>query len=89
MIAVGVFALYGIVFESIFGATPGKLALRLRVFDNHARKPSFSAIVLRNLTRFEIYPVAQFAPIAILMALTRNRQRIGDLIANTIVAEKA
>ncbi|MCB9851190.1 MAG: RDD family protein [Phycisphaerales bacterium] len=89
LIAVAVFALYGIVFEATLGATPGKLALRLRVFDDHAKKPSFGAIVLRNLTRFEIYPIGQFSPISILVALTRNRQRIGDLISNTIVAEKS
>jgi uncharacterized RDD family membrane protein YckC len=88
LIAAGIYAFYGTVFEAILGATPGKLAMRLRVFNHRAQPASFLSTLLRNLLRFEIYPFFQFAAIVIVLALTRNRQRIGDLVANTVVAEK-
>ncbi len=88
MIGVAVYVLYGVVFESIWAATLGKLALGLRVRNHRAERASFAAIVVRNVLRFEVYFLLQFAPIAVLVALTRNRQRLGDLVANTIVVEK-
>ncbi|HRX83924.1 MAG TPA: RDD family protein [Phycisphaerae bacterium] len=89
MIATLMFALYCIAFEATLGATPGKLAMRLRVYNHRAERASFAAVVVRNLLRFEIYPMFHFFPIIVLVLFTRNRQRLGDLAANTIVVEKA
>lgn len=84
-----IFALYCIAFEATLGATPGKLAMRLKVCNNRAERASFGAVVVRNLLRFEIYPVFHFFPIVVLVLFTRNRQRLGDLAGNTLVVEKA
>jgi len=88
LIGVGVYALYGIAFESTLGGTPGKLVMRLRVCSHLAGRASFGAIVVRNLLRFEIFPF-HFSPLVVLLVITRNRQRLGDLAANTLVVEKA
>jgi uncharacterized RDD family membrane protein YckC len=83
-------AVYGTVFETLRGATPGKMILGLRVFDNKGRPPRFGSILLRNVLRIELfYGFEFFLPLALLVGLTRNRQRLGDLIANTVVVEKA
>ena len=89
MAAAGLYILYGIIFEGIMAATPGKLLLRLRVRNHRGQPCALGAIIVRNLLRFELYPLFQLVPTAILVALTRNRQRLGDLVANTIVVEKA
>jgi uncharacterized RDD family membrane protein YckC len=89
LIATGVYAFYCIAFESMLGATPGKLAMRLRVCSSRAGRASFAAIVVRNLLRLEVYPYFHFSPIVVLVLFTRNRQRLGDLAANTVVVEKA
>ena len=84
------FMLYGIAFEATVAATPGKLLFGLRVFNAKGERASFFAILLRNMLRLEMYyPGFQFAPIGILAAITRNRQRLGDLLARTVVMERS
>lgn len=82
------FAVYCIVSEAGVGATPGKLLLGLRVCDENGNRPNLPAIIIRNVLRIELYFMLNLAPTAILAVLTRNRQRIGDLIARTVVVEK-
>jgi uncharacterized RDD family membrane protein YckC len=75
---------YGI-FEATLGATPGKLALGLRVVSETGGKPSTGAIVIRTLARILdglcFYAVGFIA----LLATGRRRQRVGDLAAKTHV----
>jgi uncharacterized RDD family membrane protein YckC len=88
--AVGLYALYGIVFEATLAATPGKLMMRLRVYDYRGQRCSLWSIVIRNVLRVvEFYPRFPLIPTLILVVLTRNRQRIGDLIGGTVVVERA
>jgi uncharacterized RDD family membrane protein YckC len=88
MMGVAMFVAYGTIFEAAAQGTPGKLLLGLRVFDTKGRRPGFVAVLLRNLLRVEIYFRFDFVPFALLVALTRNRQRLGDLVAQTVVVQK-
>ncbi|MFQ5414130.1 MAG: RDD family protein [Phycisphaerae bacterium] len=82
----GAFFVYGTVFEAAMGATPGKRIMGLRLAREDGGTCGFGAIVLRNAMRLiEFYVV----PIALLVPLTRSRQRLGDLVAKTVVVEPA
>lgn len=88
LLAVALFALYGTIFEALFGATPGKRVVQCKVVNEQGAKPGFGAVALRNLLRLvEMFPPFDFMPAAVLVILTRNRQRLGDLIARTVVVE--
>lgn len=76
---------YFVVWEAITGRSPGKRALGLRVLTTTGRPIGFQAAALRNLLR-----AADFLPTAYLvgvvsMALSSKFQRLGDLVAATIV----
>ena len=85
MVSIG----YGIGLEWFWhGQTLGKRTLRLRVFDANGLKLSFAQIAIRNLMRFIdslpfLYLVGGTSAV-----LTRRHQRLGDLVANTIVIQK-
>ncbi|UCG16902.1 MAG: RDD family protein [Phycisphaerales bacterium] len=89
LIATSVYVAYCTAFEAILAATPGKLITQCRVVTERGHRCSFGRIVLRNVLRFvEMFPIFQLLPSAVLMLLTRKRQRIGDLVAGTIVVEQ-
>jgi uncharacterized RDD family membrane protein YckC len=88
---------YFVVLEAWRGRTPGKAALGLRVVSTTGRPIGFRAAALRNVLR-----AADAMPLPIAggllsvaglasMASTRRFQRLGDLVAGTIVivAERA
>ncbi len=78
---------YYLLFESIGGATPGKLLCRLRVVDMEGDKPPLANIFLRNLCRIFDYPF--FFLIAVLsMESSPSYQRLGDRAARTLVIKK-
>jgi len=79
--------LYQFVFGLVLGgATPGKQALGLRVCDLQGSPATIPQHFLRSL----FYPVELFLPIPapigfLLIAATPRSQRLGDLVAGTIV----
>jgi uncharacterized RDD family membrane protein YckC len=82
------FSAYCTFCEALFARTPGKAAVRCRVVDETGGRCGFSLILIRNLLRLiELFPLFQLWPTFILMLFTRNRQRLGDLLARTIVVE--
>lgn len=88
LIAAGGFACYAAIFEAATGATPGKRICRCRVADEHGRRCGVGRVLARNLLRvIELFPIFQLMPAIVLVLLTRNRQRLGDLVAGTIVVE--
>lgn len=90
MAASAMFVVYGAVCEGLFAATVGKLIMGLRICSDEGKSCTLGAIMTRNVLRFvELYPAMQFAPTVIFVIMTRNRQRIGDLIARTIVVERS
>lgn len=80
---------YRVVYEKIRGATPGKKGSGLRVVMTSGAPLTWTAAILRNLLR-----VADFLPAAYLTGLasclmSRRFQRLGDLVADTMVVYAA
>ncbi len=67
------------------GQTVGKRLLRLRVLDERGLKLELNQIVIRNLLRcVDLLPVF-YAVGGTVCLLTKHAQRLGDIVANTIV----
>ncbi len=75
-------AIYGFVFELAMSATPGKRLLGLHVAGPEGARPGAKAVLLRNLLRLVDL---QLPPMLILVVMTVNRQRVGDIVARTVV----
>jgi len=88
LILLAVFAaqwVYFVVWEGWTGRTPGKSALRLRVLTTSGRPIHFTDAALRNILRAaDALPNAYVVGL-VSMALTRRFQRLGDLVAGTMV----
>jgi len=78
---------YYIVFEAgKRGATPGKRAMGLRVVDTSGAPISFGQSFIRNMLRFaDGMPVFSYGFGLLSTLLTKRFQRLGDLLANTVV----
>lgn len=86
------FALYLLylgIFEWSFGATLGKLALGLRVVTSKGERPTIWSAMVRNLIGFyeRHIMLAGFAALPTIL-LTPRHQRLGDLLARTVVVQK-
>lgn len=78
---------YCLAWELATRTTPGKAATGARVVGTDGLASTAAQIVSRNLLRFiELEPTLHVWPLALLMVLTRKRQRLGDLWARTVVA---
>ena len=81
VVAIGYFSL----FEGLFGQTPGKAIVGLRVTDLNGRRAGWRAVLIRNVLRV----IDSFPGIYLLGALiarfSARRQRLGDHVAGTIV----
>lgn len=77
-------------FEGRFGKTPGKWLIGISVLGTDLEPCGFGRALLRNLMTF-VDGFFNFLVGALLVALTENWQRLGDLVARTIVVadEKA
>jgi uncharacterized RDD family membrane protein YckC len=82
--AIGGYAAYSFIMELLFGATLGKMAMRLRVVGTDGRKPTVREVALRNVSKI---PELSFLVLLVFIALTRYRQRLGDKIAWTAVID--
>lgn len=89
--AVSVFVLYFLLSEGLFASTLGKVMFGLRVVDLRGRPCGFSRAFVRTLARFvEANPILLGGlPAAAMIVLTRRHQRLGDLVAGTVVARRA
>ena len=75
--------LYALVMESITRRTAGKALLRVYLISENGDRPGIGQIVARNLMRLiELTP--QFWVFMLLVLLSRNRQRLGDIFARTL-----
>ncbi|MBN1490439.1 MAG: RDD family protein, partial [Phycisphaerae bacterium] len=84
------YAMYCGLFEWYWGMTPGKRLLGCRVVGEMGEPPALKQIVLRNAARLlELEMMPTMWPLLLIVFLTRNRQRIGDLLARTVVVEPA
>ena len=77
--------LYSFLWEGLTGRSPGKMALGLRVVTVSGRPIGLGTAALRNVLRAaDVLPTAYLAGL-VSMALTRRFQRLGDLVAGTMV----
>jgi uncharacterized RDD family membrane protein YckC len=82
------YAVYSGLFEWKWGATPGKRLLGCRILSDAGRPPTPREILIRNAMRIvELEPYLPIWPLLLVMFFTRNRQRLGDLLAHTVVVE--
>lgn len=77
--------LYPVLCEGLWGATPGKRWMRLRVVTREGLPPSWAAAVLRNLLRAVDFLPLLYVTGLFSLLLSRHFQRLGDLAANTLV----
>jgi uncharacterized RDD family membrane protein YckC len=78
--------LYCFVQEAFFGATLGKHAMRLRVVRTDGRRLTWRSALVRNLVR----PIdSLFGLGAMVILFSPRRQRLGDCLAGTLVADAA
>ncbi len=81
------FTLYALIMELITGRTVGKVLTGTRVFSERGTAPTLGQIVVRNLMRLlELLP--HFWVFGLLVVLSRNQQRLGDVFARTYVARR-
>ncbi len=76
--------LYYLFFEGVFLASPGKICAGLSLQKKRGGTPSLFAILVRNLFRLIDYPLVFLTGIGLIEA-TRRHQRLGDLVAGTVV----
>lgn len=81
-----VYASYCLFFELLWSYTPGKRLMGCTVVSEAMTRPSPWQIVARNATRvLELEPAMLF--VLAIVFLTPHRQRVGDLLARTVVIE--
>lgn len=77
---------YYVLFEALNGGrTPGKAALGIRVASIDGTPLSLGAVTLRTVMRLIDFLPAAYAVGAISIAVTARNQRLGDLLADTVV----
>jgi uncharacterized RDD family membrane protein YckC len=83
-----VFAAYCMVMEGFMGWTIGKwlLGLEVRQARQVGERPTWLQVFLRNLIKIL---EMNLWPLLFVMLLTRSRQRMGDLLAGTIVLQRS
>ncbi len=82
---------YFMLFEGLSGGrTPGKRAIGLRVIHTGGEPLTFQGSVLRNLIRVvDLQPAVSGMAGAICILVNKRAQRLGDLVAGTIVVRDA
>ncbi len=76
---------YFVMWEGLYGRTPGKMALGLRVVTTRARPINFATAALRNILRAADALPTGYVVGLVSMAMTSRFQRLGDLVAGTMV----
>lgn len=81
---------YFAIFEWLWhGQTPGKRWMKLRVIREDGRPISFFEAIVRNLLReFDIMPLPFYSVGLISVFSTDRDQRVGDLVAGTVVVRE-
>lgn len=77
--------LWFLTWEAILGRSPGKMVAGLRVVTASGRPIGWRASALRNLMRTADFLPFGYVAGVVSMALTKRFQRLGDLVAGTMV----
>ncbi len=84
----GLYGLWCLVWELVLASTPGKLLLGCRVLSLSGSRPTAVQCLWRNALRVlmvGIGPPGWIVTLMMMVLVTRNRQRLGDVMAGTIV----
>jgi uncharacterized RDD family membrane protein YckC len=80
--------IYGTIMETRYSATLGKMLMKIEVVSGDGTPPTFRQAIMRNL----IKPIELNWPIIVITMIipimTRTHQRLGDIMARTIVVNK-
>jgi uncharacterized RDD family membrane protein YckC len=78
---------YFFIFEALWSRTPGKYLFGLRVCQVDGSRCTPRSAMIRTLLRIiEVNPILLGAlPAGIMLLVTKRRQRLGDLLAGTVV----
>ncbi len=79
---------YYVLFETLGGRTPGKMALGLRVTGSGGEPVSFGAAAIRNLVRIVDFLPMGYALGLVTMLVSAQNQRLGDMAAGTLVVRE-
>lgn len=82
-----IWVLYGIILETWKGQTVGKMVMGIIVVKENGDPCDFFAALLRNVFRIIDNLPSLYLVGFIVIALTEKRQRLGDLLAGTVVVK--
>ena len=82
-----IWIIYYMVAEFFFAGSPGKSVMGIEVVSQHGGRISLMQSVLRNLLR-PIDAIGFYALGFVVALCSRQRKRIGDFVAKTLVCEK-
>jgi uncharacterized RDD family membrane protein YckC len=86
---IATFFFYYLVPESLFAATPGKLIMGIKVASRDGRPCTAAQALVRNLLRIvDANPFSGILVGSLVVVLTKHKQRIGDLLAGTVVVRR-
>jgi uncharacterized RDD family membrane protein YckC len=85
-----IYTVYCLAFELAWSKTPGKWLLGCTVLSETVSRPTPLQFFVRNMSRLIELELRYriFLPFLLVLFFTRNRQRVGDLLARTIVVER-
>ena len=82
-----IICLYFLLFEIFLQRTPGKMIMKLFIVNEQGETPTLLQTCLRNVVRIlELYPRVPLFML-ILVTVSHKKQRLGDLLAKTIVTQ--
>ena len=90
LVLVTAYGLWCFIWELKTSTTPGKRIFGCSVLSADGTAPATRQIIVRNLCRaltFALGPPTMMVALLLMLILTRNRQRIGDLLGNTVVIQ--
>lgn len=86
--SLAIFLAYGLVMELRYGATLGKMLLKMRVVGEGGRRAGLREVSLRNLWKIiEMFLPPRLPLLPLVVLFNRNRQRVGDWLARTTVVD--
>lgn len=90
ILALGIPAVYYMAMEMRLGATVGKLAVGIRIIGSSGERPTVIQTLVRTVLRLvEVNPfIFGGIPAGIAAGSSKNKQRIGDMLAKTFVVFK-
>ena len=85
-IMIPLWLVYFVLQEGLWGQTIGKRITKIKVVKTNRERAGWLKVLIRNLFRFiDVIGPSPYVAGMISIMVTKNRQRIGDIVAKTIV----